>query len=157
MCVLLADFLRDTLALGAEARITVDRELSLVDSFLANERIRFGDRLRIEVSAGNAGSCWMPPLLLQPIVENAVTHGVAHVLEGGTVRVTAERVGGTLRIGVENPCDPARPRRSGAGVGLTNVRARLQAQYGTDAWMTAAENGPVWQVQIAMPATDGRP
>ena len=94
------------------------------------------------------------PLLLQPIVENAVTHGIAHVLEGGTVRVTVEQVGGTLRLAVENPCDPDRPRRSGAGVGLANVRARLQAVYGTDAWMTAGESGDSWQVQIGMPATD---
>ena len=155
MCLLLADFLRDTLALGSEARITVDRELSLVDRFLAIERVRFGDRLKVDVSAGNAGKCWVPPLLLQPIVENAVTHGIAHVLEGGTVRVTAEQVGGTLRIAVENPCDGERPRRSGAGVGLANVRARLQALYGTDAWVTAGESGHIWQVQIAMPATDG--
>ncbi len=154
MCLLLADFLRDTLALGAEARITVDRELSLVDRFLAIERVRFGDRLRVEVSAGDAGRCWIPPLLLQPIVENAVTHGIAHVLAGGTVRVTAARAGATLRIAVDNPCDPDRPRRSGAGVGLANVRARLQALYGTDAWMTANDTGDAWLVQIAMPAAD---
>ena len=62
MCLLLADFLRDSLALGSEARITLERELSLVDRFLAIERVRFGDRLRVDVSAGNAGTCWVPPL-----------------------------------------------------------------------------------------------
>ena len=154
MCLLLADFLRDSLALGSEARITVERELALVERFLAIERIRFGDRLTIDVQPGNAGPCLIPPLLLQPIVENAVTHGIAHVIEGGAVRVTAERVGGTLRIGVENPRDPDRPRRTGGGVGLANVRARLQALHGADAWMTAEERGQTWVVQIAMPAVE---
>jgi hypothetical protein len=154
MCLLLADFLRDSLTLGSQPRITLERELSLVDRFLTIERVRFGDRLKVAVNAGNAGECSVPPLLLQPIVENAVTHGIAHVLEGGTVSVTAERVGATLRIAVASPCAPDRPRRSGAGVGLANVRARLQALYGMDASMTAGENGRSWQVQIRMPATD---
>jgi signal transduction histidine kinase len=157
MCLLLADFLRDSLALGSEPLITVERELALVERFLAIERVRFGGRLAIDVNAGNAAQCLIPPLLLQPIVENAVTHGIAHTLEGGTVRVSAERAGGTLRIAVENPCDPDRPRRSGAGVGLANVRARLHALHGADASMTAAEAGQSWQVQIAMPAGDASP
>jgi len=74
------------------------------------------------------------------------------VLDGGTVRVTAEQVDGTLRLAVENPCDPDRPRRQGGGVGLSNVRARLQALYGADAWLTAGETGETWIVQIGMPA-----
>jgi signal transduction histidine kinase len=154
MCLLLADFLRDSLALGAEERITVARELGLVERFLAVERVRFGDRLSIDVSSAGADGCLVPPLLLQPIVENAVTHGVAHVLEGGTVRVTAERAGGTLRLAVENPCDPARPRRDGGGVGLANVRSRLQALHGADAWMTAEDAGSRWVVRIALPAAE---
>jgi hypothetical protein len=152
MCLLLGDFLRDSLALGAEERITVAREFALVERFLSIERVRFGDRLAVDVRAGNAADCLIPPLLLQPIVENAVTHGIAHVLDGGTVRVVAEQAGGTLRLAVENPCDPDRPRRRGGGVGLTNVRARLQALYGADAWLTAAETGEMWTVQIGMPA-----
>lgn len=154
MCLLLAEFLRESLALGSEARITLERELALVERFLAIERVRFGGRLQVDVSAGNAGPCLIPPLLLQPIVENAVTHGIAHTIAGGTVRVTAERVGGTLRIAVENPCDPDRPRRAGGGVGLANVRARLQALHESDAWMTTEDRGSTWVVQMATPAVE---
>ena len=157
MCLLLADFLRDSLTLGAEARIAVDRELSLVERFLEIERVRFGERLTVDVRRGNAGACLIPPLLLQPIVENAVTHGIAHVLEGGAVRVTAERAGDTLRIAVENPCDPDRPRRPGGGVGLANVRARLQALHGADARVSAAEQAGTWRVDIALPAAESAP
>jgi hypothetical protein len=155
MCLLLADFLRDSLALGAEDRIPLARELALMDRFLAIERVRFGGRLQVDLRADEAGACLVPPLLLQPIVENAVTHGVAHVLAGGTVRVAASRSGGTLRIVVENPCDRDRPRGGGAGVGLANVRARLRALHGADAHLAAGERDGVWRVELVLPAVEG--
>ena len=154
MCLLLGDFLRETLALGGEQRIPLARELALADRFLAVERVRFGSRLAAQVSAGDAGACLVPALLLQPLVENAITHGIAHVLEGGLVRVAAERRGGQLRIVVENPCDADRPRRGNGGVGLANVRARLRALYESDATLTAAESGEVWRVEISLPAVE---
>ncbi|HEV3484576.1 MAG TPA: histidine kinase, partial [Vicinamibacterales bacterium] len=152
MCLMLADFLRESLALGAETRIPLARELALVERFLSIERIRFGERLQMSIDPDAAGACLVPPLILQPIVENAVTHGVAHVLDGGTIRIAALCSGSTLSIAVENPCDPARPRRSGAGLGLSNVRARLQALHGMEGRLTAAEHEGVWRVDISMPA-----
>ena len=101
--------------------------------------------------AGDAGGCLVPPLLLQPLVENAVTHGIAHLLEGGTIRVTRRaRRRRWLRIVVENPCDPDRPQRGGAGVGLANVRARLRALHGSDAWLVAARSSGdgTWRVEL---------
>jgi two-component system sensor histidine kinase AlgZ len=155
MCLLLAEFLRESLALGTETRITLARELALVERFLSIERVRFGDRLSMDLSAGAAGACLVPPLLLQPIVENAVTHGIAHLLHGGTIRVAAERTDRTVRIVVENPCDRERPRGRGAGVGLANVRARLRALHGQDAWLSAGERDGLWRVELAMPAVEG--
>jgi two-component system sensor histidine kinase AlgZ len=154
MCLLLAEFLRESLALGGEERITLARELALIDRFLAVERVRFGPRLGVDISAGDAGACLVPPLLLQPLVENAVTHGIAQVLEGGLIRVFAERAGSMLRIVAENPCDPDRPRRRGAGVGLANVRARLRALHGTEATLAASEQDSVWRVELTLPAID---
>src|SRR6187399_1271077 len=87
MCLLLADFLRDTLALGGRDRIPLARELALARRFLSIEQVRFGQRLTIDIEAGAAEACEVPPLLIQPLVENAVTHGIAHVLEGGAVRI----------------------------------------------------------------------
>jgi hypothetical protein len=152
MCVLLGEFLRESVAVGALDRISVARELRLVDHFLAVERVRFGDRLQVEIESRDAADCLVPPLVLQPIVENAVTHGVAHVLEGGSVRVSATRNGGVLSLVVENPCDPGRPAGTGTGVGLANVRARLRAVHELDAGIVAGENGGVWRVEITMPA-----
>ena len=152
MCMLLADFLRDSLALGSEDRITAAREVGLAERFLDIERVRFGDRLRIDVSDAGAGPCLVPPLLLQPIVENAVTHGVAHVLAGGTIRIALSRNAGTLTMVVESPCDPDRPRRTGTGLGLANVRARLRALYGDDARIGAREEDGIWRVEVSLPA-----
>jgi hypothetical protein len=152
MCLLLAEFLRASLSLEGERHIPLSRELALVDSFLAVERVRFGERLRAEITIESGGECLVPPLLLQPIVENAITHGVAHVLEGGTVTIHAARNGSVLSVVVENPCDPDRPRRTGTGVGLANVRARLNALHGSDATLHATEHAGVWRVALTVPA-----
>ena len=151
MCLLLAEFLRESLALGSEHRIPLSRELKLVERFLAVERVRFGSRLNVQISASDSGDCLVPPLLLQPVVENAVTHGIAHALQGGTVRVEASRSGERLTLVVENPCDADRPRGRGAGVGLANVRARLDALHGGEAGMHVREAEGVWRVELIMP------
>ncbi|HSC29238.1 MAG TPA: histidine kinase, partial [Vicinamibacterales bacterium] len=156
MTLLLAEFLRESLALGGADRIPVERELRLAERFLEIERVRFGSRLEAAISPGNAAGCFVPPLLLQPIVENAITHGVAQVLEGGTVEVSAARSDATLSIVVENPCDPQRPRGTGAGVGLSNVRARLRAAYGGEARLQAAEKEGRWRVELTLPLDKGQ-
>jgi two-component system, LytTR family, sensor histidine kinase AlgZ len=155
MCVLLADFLRESLALGRADMIPLRRELDLVERFLAVERVRYGERLSSRTHAGeHTLECLVPALLLQPLVENAVTHGVAHVLAGGTIEVTAGRTGERLTIAVENPCDRDRPRRTGTGVGLANVRARLSALYGDAARVFAAEEQDKWRVELSLPAVE---
>jgi LytS/YehU family sensor histidine kinase len=151
MCLLLAEFLRESLSLGSENRIPLDRELKLVERFLAVEQVRFGPRLTVEITAGEAGGCLVPPLLLQPLVENAVTHGIAHMLEGGNLRVAASRTEQRLTVVIENPCDPDRPRGRGTGVGLTNVRARLDALHGHEARMHVRETDGLWRVELIMP------
>ena len=155
MCVLLADFLRESLALGGANRIPLARELHLAARFLDIERVRFGERLDVSIHDGDAGACLVPPLLLQPVVENAVTHGVAHVLAGGTIRIAVSRSTSMLSIVVENPCDEDRPRQTGTGVGLANVRARLRALYGPDARMASGEHEGIWRVEMSLPLEAG--
>jgi len=152
MCVLLGAFFRDSLALGSEDRITLGRELQLAERFLEIEQVRFGERLRVSVEVPVDGSVLIPPLLLQPLVENAVTHGVAHVLDGGLIAIRSSVTDAALRIVVENPCDLDRPRRTGTGVGLSNVRARLRAVYGDDARVTSKEADGIWRVELTLPA-----
>jgi two-component system sensor histidine kinase AlgZ len=80
-----------------------------------------------------------------------VTHGVAHVLDGGVIAIRTSIADTTLRIVLENPCDAERPRRTGTGVGLSNVRARLLAVYGDDARVSSAEAEGVWRVELTLP------
>lgn len=152
MTILLGDFLRESLALGAADRIPLAKELALAERYLDIERVRLGDRLQVTIDRGNAGECLVPPLLLQPIVENAVKHGVAHVLEGGAVSVAAQCTPVRLTIHVENPADPDRPARAGTGMGLQNVRSRLAALYGREASVNWSEQDDVWRVELVLPA-----
>ena len=151
MCLLLADFLRDTLALGGRDRIPLARELALARRFLSIEQVRFGQRLTIDIEAGAAEACDVPPLLIQPLVENAVTHGIAHVLEGGAVRIRAERKVASLVLTVDNPCDADRPKGRGTGLGLRNVRERLESVYGHDAFLRTEETGGRFVARVELP------
>jgi LytS/YehU family sensor histidine kinase len=158
MCLLLADFLRDTLRLGATQRISVHEELNVVQRYLAIEQVRLGSRLTVNCTASEqARGSYVPALILQPLVENAVLHGIAHLLDGGTVTVSVERHGGTLLIRVSNPSDPDRPRRKRAGLGLLLVRQRLQSEYGAAGQLQVhdAPNEFVAEVSIPFTTTEG--
>ena len=93
----------------------------------------------------------VPPLFLQPLVENAVHHGVAHLLEGGEVCVTARRREGFVELVVENPCDPDRPPSRGTGVGLVNVRSRVETLCGHRASVDVNATDERFRVSILLP------
>ncbi len=152
MCVTLADFLRRTLGLGEKAAIPLEEELALVHRFLAVEKIRFGARLNLEEDiAPDALPCLVPPLLLQPLIENAVWHGIANLPEGGWVRLHCAKDAATLSIQLENSFDPETPTRRN-GVGLANVRRRIETLYGHQATFTAEPDGDCFRVALSLPA-----
>jgi len=153
MCVLLAGFLRSTLGLSGKATIPLGEELSLVRSYLEIERVRFGDRLRVEERVeADAARCGVPPLLLQPLVENAVKHGVAPRLEGGAVTLSARQADGMVRIELVNPYDPDAEAAPGAGVGLANVRRRLAARWGDRAALETMRTDGLFRIELTIPA-----
>ncbi len=153
MCVLLGDFLRLTLGLGEKNLVRFSDELELLEKYLAIEKVRFGDRLRMhEEIQEDSKLCLLPPLLLQPLVENAVKHGIAGLPEGGDVRLTVQRQNGRLAILVENSWDPEAPPRRSAGLGLKNVQQRLEARYGKDASLRVNTEGELFQVSLSLPA-----
>lgn len=153
MCVTLADFLRKTLALGERTSVRVEEELSLAKSYLDVERIRFGSRLSLEEEIDPAGEkCLVPPLVLQPLLENAVVHGISTLTDGGVVRLETRRAGHRLRIVVENPFDPDVVPRPRGGLGLKIVRDRLAAVYGADAIFAAKRLPDRHLAVISIPA-----
>jgi hypothetical protein len=153
MCVLLAEFFRKTLALGENSGVTLEEELAVARTYLAIEGLRLGARLSVEEAIDEAArTCLLPPLLLQPLVENAIRHGIATRPEGGMLRIEARTDGRRMRISVENPFDPDAPPRPGMGVGLVNVRRRLLASYGDRARVDAERGEDRFRVAISMPA-----
>jgi LytS/YehU family sensor histidine kinase len=158
MCILLGDFLRLTLGLGEKTLIRFSEELELLEKYLAIEQVRFGDRLKIHTAIQeDAKSCVLPPLLLQPLVENAVKHGIANLADGGDVRLAATRQDGHLLIHVENSWDPDAPPSRSTGVGLKNVQRRLEARYGKEASLLVNTQTDLFQVDMSLPAESELP
>ena len=153
MCLLLGDFLRSTLNVTSRDGITLADELALTDRFLDIEQVRFGSRLQVERCIDPAAAlCRVPPLILQPLVENAVAHGIAGMLEGGVIRLEIARLDGTLSIAIDNPRDGDLPSGGATrGVGLENVRRRLAVMFGPAARLeTRAEPGS-FHVRLELP------
>jgi len=153
MCILLSEFLRSTLGLGEKALVPLEEEMALIRSFLAVEKVRFGSRLTVEEHIEDqCNTMLVPPLLLQPLVENAITHGIANRLEGGSIRLEARRAGDMLVILIENSFDPDSVSSRRNGLGLANVRKRLDVRYGVDARLEQRAAGERYSVELSLPA-----
>ena len=152
MTLMLADFFRKSLDLGSRNSIPINDELALISEFLTIEQVRFGARLQIDQDIKEeCQKVMVPPLILQPLVENAVRHGIAHLVNGGTIRIHCERRGDRLVIQIENPIDSDRPRRKGSGLGLKNVRLRLDTLYGNEARVDVEETNEYFRVMLLLP------
>ena len=154
MTVRLADFFRHSLGLEARTMVTLQDEATLVAHFIAIEKIRFGARLVVEQDIGAAAAaCLLPPMILQPLVENAVKHGIGQLPQGGTIYIAAQRLGSILQISVENDIDAGSSVATGQGIGLANVRERLAAAYGHQASVSCTRDNHRFRVALALPAT----
>ena len=154
MCIKLSDFLRSTLSLGDKTSISFKDELALAKAYLDVEQVRFGARLRTSFQADpNCNGCIVPPLFLQPLVENAVKHGVAGMVDGGIIEVAACCQDGWLRVKVENDYDPEAPPAVRHGLGLQNVRSRLRALYENQARLDTDLTTGRFVVQVELPCS----
>lgn len=161
----LSELLRLTLTASDRAEVTLREELHLLDRYLLIEQIRFGERLRVQKQVDAAAlDAVVPILILQPLVENAVKHGIETQIAPGLIRLEVEHVGGALRLEVSDNG----PGLAGAGggiskegVGLSNTRSRLKELYGERASLTlrpgktgglAAEIRIPWRTALGDPA-----
>jgi sensor histidine kinase YesM len=153
----LAGVLRGTLLASEKESIPLRQELEVVDAYLDVEKARFGRRLRVEQSvSAEARDVPVPPLIVQPVVENAIRHGISPQVEGGTVRILAEVREGRLHIVVEDDgagMDPGRRETLMAGgFGLRNVRDRLTTRFGTGEWFKVeSASGEGMRVELVVP------
>lgn len=146
----LAELFRVALSESGDA-VTLEDEVELARRYLAIEQIRFGARLRVEweLDEGAAGAK-VPPLLLQPLVENAVRHGVEPADDGGTIRVRTRVRLGRAEVLITNTV-PAAPSRPGNGMALANVRERLRLMHDVAAQFETRREASVFRVQIMVP------
>jgi hypothetical protein len=159
----LSDFLRLVLSTSSEQEVPLERELGLLDRYVAIQRVRFQDRLTVSCNIEDGvRAALVPSLLLQPLVENAIRHGIGPRAGAGYVQVTARRVGDKLSITILDDGVGVRARRSrersrGTGLGLTNTTTRLIHLYGDS---HEFESGPReeggYQVRITIPFRIGR-
>ena len=177
VCTLLGDFLRSSLSLGSRDAVPLSVEIDLAEKLLQIERVRFGERLRFDFEVDpEIADVEVPPLLLLPLVENAVTHGIAALVDGGDVAVRARGTDDALEIAIDNAVEPGpasspasalrdlaalsgmssggRPKPGGGrgtGLGLQNVRRRVATIYGRDAEMEVERGHDRFSVRLRLP------
>jgi LytS/YehU family sensor histidine kinase len=129
----LSDFLRRVVQDSDRQQVPLVEELEFAQKYLDIEKVRFAERLQVDVEVpGDLLPAQVPSLILQPMVENAVKHGIAKRVQGGAIRIAASRSNGKITLSVYNdgPSLPAEREQTRSGVGMSNVRTRLQGLYG---------------------------
>jgi LytS/YehU family sensor histidine kinase len=155
MIAALSDFLRRTLAGSSRQEVRLIDEMEFVQSYLVIQQARFADRLRVDIDVpGDLENASVPNLILQPLVENAVKHGIAKRKDGGAIRITAAAHGNLLLLSVSNdgPILPVGRGEGNRGIGISNVRSRLRGLYGNDSALDMRDRieGGV-EVSMSMP------
>jgi two-component system, LytTR family, sensor kinase len=162
MLVRLSELLRTALAHTSDKEVSLREELEFVRAYLELEQMRLGERLTIELKIDpDTLEARVPNMLLQPLVENAIRHGVAAVRSGGKVDMAAARVDDRLRITIGNdgpPLTSTSQRKTGSGTGLSNTRARLRQLYGDSYQLHLADRarGGV-ELRLDIPFRDSPP
>jgi len=148
----LSDLFRGALA-EPHASTTLDEEIALAQRYLAIEQVRFGTRLRAEWQLEPAvGGARLPPLLLQPLVENAIRHGIEPCTEGGTLTLRTRLLRGRAEITITNSLPPSSAAaKPGHGMALRNVRERLSLLHDLQAEFSARSHQGGWRVRIILP------
>lgn len=129
----LSDFLRRVLEDSNRQQVPLGEEMEFVQKYMDIQKVRFADRLELSMDVPEElFSAQVPSLILQPMVENAVKHGISKRVQGGAIRISAFRSNGRLTLSVYNdgPKLPAGWDKAGSGIGISNVRTRLRGLYG---------------------------
>lgn len=136
-------FLRSSLITARSERITIGQEMDVVKNYLGIFTLRMGDRLRYELQVPDALRAFpVPPLLIQPLVENSIKHGLEPSVPGGVLQVSVSRQGDRIRITVADSGVGINEKSGGNGIGVENIKKRLSLIYGGRAGLFFEENRP---------------
>lgn len=152
----MSDLFRMVLA-EPRALLPLDEEIRLAKAYLAIEQVRLGERLRVRWDCEDAPQkTLVPVLMLQPLVENAVWHGIEPSAHGGEIAITIGRRGKVLRIAVTNPVPhTARTRQQGNRMALANIEERLALHFDAEAGLRITANEREFSVHVHLPVTEG--
>ena len=132
--------------------VPLSKELRLCRQYVALEQLRMGERLEVEWLLQDVPEdALIPVLLLQPLLENAVYHGVEPLVDGGCIHVRIQRLGGMLRIEVDNPVQPGGGRHEGNKIALQNIRERLALLFDAEARYQVTSEDDLYRVEIILP------
>ncbi len=152
MIIKLSEFMRHSLGLGTDTMNTLSDELYHAGLYLDIEKVRFSDRMIIEKNVStDCGNLMLPAMILQPLLENAVKHGVNTMLTSCTISLKAECNDSYLWITISNNFDPDAVPRKGTGTGLSNVRKRMSAIFGRNDLLTNHVSDEVFEVRLQIP------
>ncbi len=152
MIIKLSEFMRHSLSLGADTMSSLNDELYHAGLYLDIEKVRFSNRLQINKQINpQCGELMLPSMILQPLLENAVKHGVNTMLTSCTIALKADCTDSSLIISISNNFDPDAVPRKGTGTGLTNVQKRMAAIFGRNDLLTFKAENEVFEVTLRVP------
>ena len=152
MIIKLSEFMRHSLSLGTETMNTLQDELYHAGLYLDIEKVRFSDKMKIEKQIDAAcGDMQLPAMILQPLLENAVKHGVNTMLTTCVIKLKAECKETALVITISNNFDPDAVPLKGTGTGLNNVNKRMAAVYGRNDLLTSSTQNEVFEIRLQIP------
>ncbi len=158
MIVELSDFMRRVLEDSNRQQVPLEEELEFTRKYLEIQKVRFVERLQCTMNVpSELLPAQVPMLILQPIVENAIKHGIAKRVQGGAVRILASRSNGMLTLSVYNdgPSLPLNGEKIPTGIGISNMRTRLQSLYGDNFKFDMQNQGPAGvEVSVSVPFKD---
>ncbi|HDZ41869.1 MAG TPA: histidine kinase [Bacteroidetes bacterium] len=152
MVIKLSDFMRYALSRKEDRTVKLQTELENLRLYLDIEKIRFGERLEFrEDVSDECLKVKVPNMILQPLYENAIKHGVYESPDKVRIKLTARRLNGAISISISNDFDPETIAHGGTGTGLNNVRRRLELYYGNRAWLKTVKEAGLFTAEIYIP------
>lgn len=152
MIIKLSDFLRYSISQAQTQQTTLKLELENIQRYLDIEKVRFGSKLNYVTDIPeNCLKATLPIMILQPLYENAIKHGVYESTETITLNIKCTILGQLLIITISNNFDTDAPSRKGAGIGLNNIRERLQLAYTAEGMLKITVTGNIFEVKLTIP------